>query len=245
MNTRLLALAGALGVLAAAPAHAQFGGSIVSDPGAYSRMVLQLNQAKAQLQQLQAQVQQGRQLLDSLNVNSQVNRIASQLSTPELRQFLPDMSSFEAPISGNFSGLGNLGARASQIRAANRIYAPAAGASPSDADKFFTDSLEQSGDRAARDMALGESVGNVGAQRLQGLQQLQQSLDGATDARAVLDIQARIGAESAMIQNDQMRLQGMAMVQQAQDRLQAQRDREAARKSTEDAEAAFRKVIQQ
>jgi hypothetical protein len=36
----------------------------------------------------------------------------------------------------------------------------------------------------------------------------------------------------------------MAMVQQAQDRLQAQRDREAARKSHEDAEAFFRSSLQ-
>lgn len=242
MKARPIALAAAATVLATTPADAQLG-SIVSDPGAYSRMLLQLNQAKAQLQQLETQVQQGRQLLDSLNVNSQVNRIASQLSTSQLRQFLPDISSFEAAVSGDFSALGSLGARASQIRAANRIYTPPA-AAQSDADKLYTDGLEQSGDRVARDMALGESVGNVSAQRLQGLEQLRQALDSAPDARAVLDLQARIAAEAALIQNDQVRLQGLAMVQQAQDRLQAQRDREAARKSTEDAEDAFRKVIQ-
>lgn len=244
MKARLLALAAGAALLATTPARAQLGGSIVSDPGAYSRMLLQLNQAKAQLQQLQAQVQQGKQLLDSLNVNSQVNNIASQLSTPALRQFLPDVSAFETAISGNFSGLGSLGARASEIRSANRIYTPPAGSSQSDADKLYTDGLEQSGDRIARDMALGESVGNVSAQRLQGLQQLQQSLSTATDARAALDIQARIAAENAMIQNDQVRLQGLAMVQQAQDRLQAQRDREAARKNHEDAETFFRGSLQ-
>jgi len=242
MKARILALAASTALLAAAPAHAQLA---VYDATSYAKILQQARTALQQLQQLKTQVQQGQQLLNSFNVNSNVNAIAAQLGTPQLRQFLPDIGKYEAAIKGDFSALGDIGARASQIRAANRIYTPSADGSQGQADKYFTDSLEQSGDRAARDMALGESVNTVGAQRLQGLEQLRQSLSTAGDARAVLDIQARIAAESAMIQNDQMRLQGMAMVQQAQDRLQAQRDREAARKSTDEAEAAFRKVIQQ
>src|SRR5262249_28082735 len=142
------------------------------------------------------------------------------------------------------SSLGAVGARASQIRAETRIYSPDVQATAGSSDRYATDALEASGDRIARDMALGESVGTASAQRLQGLGQLRQSLDTARDARAVLDLQARIAAEAALIQNDQVRLQGLAMVQQAQDRLQAQQDREAARKSTEDAEAAFRRAFQ-
>lgn len=241
MRTHILALTGALSLLAAVPARAQLA---VYDATSYAKILQQAQTAMQQLQRLETQVQQGRQLLDSLNVNSNVNAIASQLGTPQLRQFLPDISKYEAAIRGDFSGLGDLGARAGQIRAANRIYTPAPAAGQSEADKYYTDGLEQSGDRIARDMALGESVGNVSAQRLQGLEQLRQSLDTAPNARAVLDIQARIASENALIQNDQTRLQGMAMVQQAQDRMQTQRDREAALKSHEDAEAYFRSAIQ-
>jgi type IV secretion system protein VirB5 len=241
MRTRLPVLAGALAVLAAAPAHAQLA---VYDATSYAKLLQQAQTALQQLHQLESQVQQGQQLLNSLNVNSNVNAIASQLSTPQLRQFLPDISRYEAAVRGDFSGLGNLGARASQIRAANRIYVPDAGVAQSATDKFYTDGLEQSGDRIARDMALGESVGDVSAQRLQGLEQLRKSLDTAPNARAVLDIQARIAAENALIQNDQVRLQGLGMVQQAQDRMQAQRNRETALKSHDDAEAYFRSGIQ-
>jgi type IV secretion system protein VirB5 len=230
MKTRLPVLAGAIVVLAAAPAHAQLA---VYDATSYAKLLQQAQTALQQLHQLQSQVQQGQQLLNSLNVNSNVNAIASQLSTPQLRQFLPDISRYEAAIRGDFSGLGNLGARASQIRAANRIYAPDAGVAQSATDKFYTDGLEQSGDRIARDMALGESVGDVSAQRLQGLEQLRQSLDTAPNARAVLDIQARIAAENALIQNDQVRLQGLGMVQQAQERMQVQRDREEAMRASQ------------
>jgi type IV secretion system protein VirB5 len=64
--------------------------------------------------------------------------------------------------------------------------------------------------------------------RLEGLQQLASALDTAPNARAVMDLQARFAAEQAMIANDQMRLQGLAMAQDAETRLQAQRDRERA-----------------
>lgn len=43
-----------------------------------------------------------------------------------------------------------------------------------------------------------------------------------------MDLQARIAAEQAMSLNDQMRLQGLAMAQDAEARLQQQRDRERA-----------------
>jgi type IV secretion system protein VirB5 len=230
MKARLLAIAASAALVGAPPAHAQLA---VYDATSYAKILQQARTALQQLQQLKTQVQQGQQLLNSFNVNSNVNAIAAQLGTPQLRQFLPDIGKYEAAIRGDFSALGDIGARASQIRAANRIYTPSTDGSPGQADKYFTDSLEQSGDRAARDMALGESVNTVGAQRLEGLEQLRQSLSTAGDARAVLDIQARIAAESAMIQNDQMRLQGMAMVQQAQDRLQAQRDREEAMRASD------------
>ena len=43
-----------------------------------------------------------------------------------------------------------------------------------------------------------------------------------------MDLQARIAAEQALINNDQMQLQGLAMMQDAERRLAEQRDREAA-----------------
>lgn len=242
MKAICLLSAAALSLTIAAPAHAQLA---VYDASAYAKLLQQAHTAVEQLKQLQRQVQQGERLADSLNVNSNVNALASRLSTPELRQFLPDITRFMAASeNGDFSGLGAIGSRATQIRAAYRIYTPTTSSDPSPADRYSAEALERSGDRIARDQALGESVSAAGAQRLQGLEDLRRSLDTATDARAVFDIQARISAEAALIQNDQMRLQGIAMVQQAQERAQVQRDRERARLSTEEAEVRFRKVIE-
>ena len=217
MKPRLVAAAAALSLgLVATTAQAAM---IVYDPTSYAKLVEQAKTALDQLNQLKAQVEQGQKLFDSLNQSSGVSQIASGLNVPSLRQVLPDVSALAAAAKGDLSGLGAIGARADAIRGANRLYTPQAG------DQTGAD-LEAAGMRAARDQALGEAVSTAGAQRLAGLQTLQASIDTAPNARAVLDLQARATTEQAMIANDQMRLQGLAMSQAAEDRLQAQRERE-------------------
>jgi type IV secretion system protein VirB5 len=218
MTFKSLAATAALLALAAAPAHAQMA---VYDGASYAKLIQQATTSLNQLRQLETQVQQGEQLLQSLNQGSNVGGIASVLESPALRQLLPGVGLLTAAAQGDLTRLGDIGARAQAIRSANRLYRPPAG------DALGAD-LEASGLRVARDQALGEAVATGGAQRLTGLQTLQQAIDAAPDARAVLDLQARAATEQAMTANDQMRLQGLAMAQAAEDRAQQQRDRERA-----------------
>jgi type IV secretion system protein VirB5 len=192
---------------------------IVYDPTSYGKLIEQAQTGLQQLEQLKNQVAQAQRLYDGFNRNSGVNNLATALSSPALRAVLPDASSFVNAAKGDLAALGQIGARAGQIRSASRLYTPPA----SDA---LGQEVERAGDRAARDLALGETVADAGAQRLAGLQQLQGALDTAPNARAVSDIQARLSAEQAMIANDQFRLQGLAMAQAAEERLARQRERE-------------------
>ena len=217
-HRRLAALAAAAMMTMAGAAHAQV---IVYDPTSYAKILQEAQTALNQLQQIKQQVAQGQQLLTSLNQISHVNGLAPSLSLPNLRSFLPDPNTFVTASTGNLASLGPLGAAATVIRKANQLFAPLP-SDPAGAD------LAAAGNRAALNLATGESVGQAGAGRLAGLQQLQAALDSAPNARAVLDLQARLAAEQAMIANDQMRLQGLAMTQAAQDQLQTQRDRERA-----------------
>ena len=220
-------------LIAAAPsARAQ---TIVYDPTAVGKLVQQYENALQQLEQLKAQVSQGQQLFEHFNTASGVNAIASELATPALRASLPDADKYVAAARGDLKALGSLGTAAASIRSTNRIYTPQA------SDPIGQD-LEAQGNRAARDLALGQQVATVSATRLQGLQTLQTSIDGAKDVRAVMDLQARLQAEQALISNDQVRLQGLAMAQAAEDRVQQQRDRERAAKASADAQAAFRSM---
>jgi type IV secretion system protein VirB5 len=218
MNRRLLAgLAGAL-LLAAAPAHAQMA---VFDASTYAKVLQETQTALNQLKQLQQQVQQGQQLLTSLNQSSNVNSLATVLEQPALRSFLPDANAYVAASQGNLSSLGAVGANAQSIRASSQLYTAPAG------DAVGAE-LMAAGNRAALGLATGQAVAEAGATRLTGLQQLQSALDTAPNARAVLDLQARAALEQAMIANDQMRIQGLAMAQAAQGQLKTQQDQERA-----------------
>jgi len=211
-------LAAAAALWAGSPARAQI---VVYDPTSYAKILQQAQTALSQLQQLQQQVAQGQQLLTSLNQISNVNALATSLEQPALRAVLPDAGAFVSAARGDLTALGALGTRAQAIRGANQLYTPPPG------DAAGAD-LAAAGNRAALNLATGESVADAAAARLTGLKQLESALDTAPNARAVLDLQARIAAEQAMIANDQMRLQGLAMAQAAQDQIQTQRDRERA-----------------
>lgn len=228
-----LALVGGV-TLGGSAAHAQLA---VYDATSYAKLIQQATTAVNQLNELKTQVTQGQQLFSSLNDASGVSKIASALGVPSLRSFLPDTSALSAAVKGDFSALGAIGAKADAIRSANRLYT-----APTD-DPLGAD-IESAGQRAARDLALGQSVTDAGAQRLEGLKALQAAIDGAPNARAVMDLQARATTEQAMIANDQMRLQGIAMAQAAEDRLQAQRDRERMLAAREARMAAYKQGFQ-
>jgi type IV secretion system protein VirB5 len=233
LRPRLLAGLAALS-LSASAAHAQMA---VYDATSYAKLIQQAQTALNQLHHAETQVQQGEQLLQSLNQASNVGAIAQNLEAPALRQLLPGVPALMAAAQGDLAGLGAIGTQAQAIRNANRLYTPPSG------DPLAAD-LEAAGLRAARDLALGQAVATGGQQRLSGLQTLQQSIDAAPNARAVLDLQARATAEQAMIANDQMRLQGLAMTQAAEDRLQAQRDHERAAAARDARIALYQQAFQ-
>ncbi|MES3026292.1 MAG: type IV secretion system protein [Pseudomonadota bacterium] len=201
----------------ACPVRAQV---LVHDPGAVAQLISQAQTAIAQLEQLREQVGQAERLYESFNDLSQVNTIAQNLLTPELRKLVPELSQYQAAAKGDLAALGHLAARAQAIRRESQLYAPD--------DPAAAELLEASGARAARDMALGEKIGEISDERLEGLEDLRAALDVADNARAVMDITARLAAEQAILQNDQVRLQGLLIMRDAEERLQAQREREAA-----------------
>ena len=228
-----IALVGAV-TLGGSAAHAQLA---VYDAASYAKLIQQATTAVSQLNELKAQVTQGQQLFSSLNDASGVSKIAGALGVPSLRSFLPDTSAFTAAAKGDFTALGAIGVKADAIRSANRLYT-----APAD-DPLGAD-LGAAGQRAARDLALGQSVTDAGAQRLEGLKDLQAAIDTAPNARAVMDLQARATTEQAMIANDQMRLQGIAMAQAAEDRLRVQRDQERAKAESASRMALYRSTFQ-
>lgn len=218
MKTLVPAALAACLALAATPAAAQL---TVHDPVSYASLLRQATTALDQLNELRSQVAEAKKLYDGFNTASGAGALAGLLKAPELRAFVPDADTYLAAAQGDLSALGEIGRKATELRTHARLYT----ARP---DDLLGQELERSGDRAARDLALGQATTKAGAERLRGLQDLLASLDTAPNARAVMDLQARLAVEQAMTLNDQMRLQGLEMTQAAEARLQAQRDRERA-----------------
>lgn len=232
----LAALVGAALLSSAPAAQAQH---IVHDPTAYARLVEDARTALQQLRALQAQVEQGQALFDSLNAISDVNALASVLGLPEVRNPLPDLRALRAAADGDLTALGDLADRAEAIRRETRLYTPPLG----DAESYYRDSLERSGARTARDLAIGEAVSRASDQRLEGLESLRRALDAAPNARAVMDLEARLAAEQALIQNEQLRLQGLALTQAAEIRLEEQRAREQAEAARTARQAVYERAF--
>lgn len=228
----------ALGVAVAAgftvPAQAQ---QVVYDPTSFAQMVKDARTAMEQLDSLKAQVQQGQDLFNSLNDLSDVNAIAERLGLPDVRNPLPDLATLRSAANGDLSALGDLAERADAIRRETRIFSPADETAASAA-------LERSGALAARDLAIGETIDRAATSRLEGLETLRRALDTAPNARAVMDLNARLAAEQAIIQNEQVRLQGLALTQAAEARLEEQRARERAASQRETRMGVYRQGFQ-
>lgn len=205
-------------LLSAPVAQAQ---QIVFDPSSYKQMIKDATTSIEQLNQLRAQIDQARALYDSFNDGTIVSQLVPDLDLPHLREALPTVQALTAAADGDFAALGRLGERAGEIRDQQRRFTAA---KPSD----WSEALEASGQAAARDLALGETAADAAGQRLDALHDLTQAIDAAPSARAVLDLQARAAAETAIAVSDQTRLQAIAMAQAAQARLAEQRQREAA-----------------
>ena len=237
MKARSLAALAGAALLSSAPAvQAQH---IVHDPTAYARLVEDARTALQQLRALQTQVEQGQALFDSLNAISDVNALASALGLPEVRNPLPDLRALRMAADGDLTALGDLANRAEAIRRETRLYTPPSGS----AEGYYRDSLERSGARTARDLAIGEAVSRASDQRLDGLESLRRALDAAPNTRAVMDLEARLAAEQALIQNEQLRLQGLSLTQAAEARLEEQRAREQAEAARTARQAVYERAF--
>jgi type IV secretion system protein VirB5 len=71
------------------------------------------------------------------------------------------------------------------------------------------------------------------------LEELRQKITGSKDAKDVLDLSARIQAEQALLQNEVLRMQGLAMVQQARGDMDGQRQKERERQLVDEMKAAL------
>lgn len=211
LSATVLAVAG----VAAATAPAAM---IVHDPTSYVQLVQQAQTALDQLESLRTQVDQGRRLVETLDQASNIGDIAGVLEQGPWRSSLPDTDIFQAHRT-TLDDLGALTERTRRLREDQRVFAP-------DPTNTHDQRLEAAGVRAARDMALAETLNSALAQRDTALSSMDQALASAPSARAVLDLQAQTALEQTRLANDQLRLQALQLAQAAETRAIEQAEEE-------------------
>ena len=173
---------------------------------------------KLQYDQMMSQIEQAKQQYESLTGSRGLGTI---MNDPAMRDYLPGdwQAVYDSVRSGGYSGLTGTG---KSVCNANKSY---------DACAHFTiaqqrTSCEAQAVKGAQDKGFALDAYNAAKSRINQIDQLMQKINQTQDPKAIAELQARIGAEQANIQNEQTKLQMYSMVAAAEDRVQKQRQRE-------------------
>lgn len=190
----------------------------VIDETSIAKQIESIAQLKSQLDALNQQISQAEQLYGSLNKITNMADVAGLLNDPSIRKALPqDFNAVEGLFKGSSSGV--FGASSSKFLQDNSTYR-------SSANDFYAQELSRIQYQNAGQMSLGQQIYDTATKRIDGIDQLRQQISGAADAKDIADLQARLQAETAFLQTDVLRMQGLQMVQQAQVQIDDQRKAE-------------------
>lgn len=194
-------------------AHAQIP---VTDVASLTQQIQQVAAWAQQIQGMKDQLTQQQQLFNSMNGARGIGQL---LNNPELKNALPaDWQKVYSSIqSGGYAGL--TGA-AKVIRDANAIYDCNTGAPGTVAR------CNRELNKVAQDKAFASDAYAAAQRRLDNIQALMGQIDNTSDAKQIFELQARMQAENAMIQNEQTKLIMFKMMADSEDKLIAQQKRE-------------------
>jgi len=218
-GSRLHAYAALVACLMAGPAaRAQFA---VIDVSAVNQLIEQARTLEAQLATARDHLQQARSEFNSMTGSRGMQNLLAGVQ----RNYLPsDWVGLQQAMTGG--GPGSSGVLAAAIAGTVRASAIL---SPAQLAELPPDVQQQIGTArllAALHQNLARAALATTSRRFSGLQQLIQALPSATDQKAVLELQARIGAESVMLQNEQTKLQTLFQVALAEEQASRQQMRE-------------------
>ncbi|MBR0947136.1 type IV secretion system protein VirB5 [Bradyrhizobium huanghuaihaiense] len=234
-RSAVFASASVAALLMASPTEAE----IVFDPNVFARQFEQLTELKRQVETLtshlkvaQDQLNQAKQLYDSFNKRTNANDVGALLNTPQFRKVLPQQfSDIERLVAGQ--GGGNFADAIDRYLSQNRAYAGNSG------NSYYQSELDRIARQTGAKHSMGQAVYDTASQRIDALEELRTRISTATDVKETLDLSARLQAEQALLQNDVLRMQGLAMIQQARMDMDGQREREKQRQLIDEMKAAL------
>ena len=200
-------------------AHAQIP---VTDVGAIFQLVTQVQTLAQQLQTIQNQLAQARQEYQSITGPRGMQNLLSGTN----RNYLPTTwAQLQGTLNGASGTYGALSMSIQTLMAGNSVLSAANLAAMSPVERNAIQARRQS---AALRQAVSQQALSTTSNRFASLQQLINAIPAATDQKAILELQARIGAEQGMLQNEHTKLQMLLQAAQADEAAQRQRLREQA-----------------
>lgn len=212
---------------------------VVFDPSVFARQLDQLVEMKnqvatmtSQLKVAQDQLGQAKQLYDSFNKLTNVNDVASLLNSSQFRKYLPsEFSQIESLTKG--TGSGTFASSVESYLSQNRLYTSNPG------NSFYAAELDRIARQTGAKQSLGQAVYDTASKRIDELEKLRQQISASKDVKDTMDLSARLQAEQALLQNDVLRMQGLAMIQRAQSDMDTQRAGERRRQLVDEMKAAL------
>jgi type IV secretion system protein VirB5 len=194
----------------------------VVDVGAIRQLIQQVTTLRQQLETARSQLDQARRQYGALTGG----RGMENLLRDQQRNYLPaDWQSLEGALNG---AAGNYSVLAGQLEAvvnANAVLTPGQLAGLSEQER---EQLLSARSSTAMFQVTSRRALEVSSARFSSLQQLINAIPTATDAKAVMDLQARIAAEQLMLQNEQTKLMVLQQAMEAEERARRQRAGELA-----------------
>lgn len=226
-----IAAAIALAVVATGSATAQIP---VTDVAHISQNVINHVQTiakwKVQYEQMVERIQQAKRQYEALSGSRNLGRI---LNDPRLREYMPAewRAIYDQIAAGGMRGLSG-DARA--IFEANQVFDLCS----LGAKSAYTSCQRQSA-VVAQNMANAMNGYSTAMDRVNQIDKLMSAINATTDPKSIAELQARIAAENAMIQAEITKLQLIAMIADAQEKLSKQQAAEAAAAFNTDVNNAF------
>ena len=209
-------LVAAIGLLVSLPLAAGAQGIPVIDTTAIAKHLQQIGELQKQLEEAKKIYDTANQLKESLNGITDVKDLASLLNNRDFQQYLPkEYSQYSGAVNDLIKGNAN---------DLSRKYDYYNSGNHSAANDYYNQELKRQKGETYQDMAVGQAIYDQASKRAQGLNELKDKLRWAPTPKEVLDLQARISAESALLQNDIYQVQGLAMIQEARSRVDRQRN---------------------
>jgi type IV secretion system protein VirB5 len=215
----LLTIAAAAWVVATDPADAAMA---VVDAGAIAQLVKQISTLQQQLETARNQLTQVQRQYQAMTGARGMDRLLA----GTMRNYLPpDWQALEAAVNGIQGGYAALAAQLDATLEANAVLTADQVGQLSASERAQLEAARRS---AALMQVTSKQALATSSQRFASLQQFIDAIPGATDQKAVLDLQARIAAEQAMLQNEHTKLMVLYQAAQAEELARKQRAQELA-----------------